>query len=320
MNILAEHITDRRNLRKKISFWRVVTFIVLVTSLLVIGVFIRKDSVSGKQIARIPITGLIVSDQSFLDMIQKIEDNKLVEGVVLSIDSPGGTTAGSEDLFLALRRLSGKKPMVAFINGTGASGSYIAAMSADHIVARETAIVGSIGVIIQYPNIAKLLNTVGVDMESVKSAPLKAEPSGVAPTPPEAREALQNLIDDSFAWFKSLVSERRQLSDKEVAHVSDGRVFSGRQGLKLKLVDSLGNEKTAIQWLEDNKNVKKNLPVKEWKPDKNLEKWQALGFASKLVRMMGWETLAHTLDQVNATTDISRLDGILAVWHPTFTQ
>ncbi len=154
--------------------------------------------------------------------------------MILSIDSPGGTTTGAEKLYEAIRRLAAKKPVVAVVNNMAASGAYIAALSADQIVAHGNSLVGSIGVLIQYPNIASLLDKIGVKIDAVKSSPLKAEPSGYEPTSPEVRQALASLVDDSYAWFKDLVQKRRQLSDAELAAVDNGRVFTGRQALGLE--------------------------------------------------------------------------------------
>ncbi|MDR1828129.1 MAG: signal peptide peptidase SppA [Methylobacteriaceae bacterium] len=272
---------------------------------------------TGSHIARVTIEGVIVRNNDMMEMIEKIGKDGNVKGVVLSIDSPGGSVVGSEDLYLALRGLDSKKPVVALINGIGASGSYIAAMAADHIVARETAVVGSIGVLMRYPNFGKLLETIGVEVDSIKSAPLKAEPSGVGPTPPEARESLQQVIDDAYTWFKNLVSQRRDLSPQETATVSDGRVFSAQKALSLKLIDATGTEKTAVEWLETKKNVEKGIPVKDWKPESKNNALKFLDVAARLAHSLGFELLSGSLGSVEASMDISQLDGILAIWHPT---
>ena len=125
--------------------------------------------------------------------------------MLVSIDSPGGTTTGAERLYDAIRRLSVKKPTVAVVGTLAASGGYIAALGADEIVAQGNSLVGSIGVLVEYPNFAKLLDKIGVKVENVKSAPLKASPNGFEPTTPEARAALASIVDDSFVWFKELV-------------------------------------------------------------------------------------------------------------------
>ena len=190
----------------------------------------------------------------------------------MHINSPGGTTAGSEQLYDALVRLKAKKPLVVVVEGLAASGGYITAIAADHIVAQQSSLVGSIGVLFQFPNFTELLKTVGVKVEEVKSSPLKAAPNGFEPTSPEARAALDALVKDSYAWFRGLVKERRGMDDALLEKVADGRVFTGRQAVDLKLVDQLGDEKTAVAWLVAEKKVKSDLPVRDYKLDAALRR------------------------------------------------
>ena len=122
----------------------------------------------------------------------------------MHINSPGGTVAGSEELYDSLIKLKAKKPMVVVVDGLAASGGYIAALASDRILAQQSAIVGSIGVIFQYPNVTELLKTIGVQVESIKSSPLKAAPNGYEPTSPEARAAVEAIVKDSYDWFRSI--------------------------------------------------------------------------------------------------------------------
>jgi protease-4 len=208
-------------------------------------------------------------------------------------------------------------PVVAVVDGMAASGGYIAALASDHIIARRTSIVGSIGVLFQYPNVVKLLDTLGVKMEGVKSSPLKAAPNPVETTTPEARAALEAVVMDTFAWFKDIVRERRHLSDAELALVSDGRIFTGKQGLALKLVDGLGDDKDAIAWLEKEKGLPQNLKVKRYRPKKNLEAFDLVNGAASLAHAMGFEVLASVLQRSNAENQGVVLDGLLVLWHPS---
>ena len=118
---------------------------------------------------------------------------------------------------------------------------------------RQTSLVGSIGVLAQYPNVSGLLDKIGVKYETIKSSPLKAVPNGLEPTSEAARAAMAAVIDDSFAWFKDLVRKRRSMSDDELSRVDDGRIFTGRQSLPLKLADAFGGEREAIAWLNADK-------------------------------------------------------------------
>jgi protease-4 len=318
MPLDAEAIVDRRRLRRKLSFWRVVGLLALVAALVSLGYVAayRSGAPLGQhQIARVSISGFIGGSQSTTELLKRVGDSSLVSGVVISINSPGGTTSGAEELFRNIRLLADKKPVVAFVDGTAASGGYIAALAADHIVARETSLVGSIGVILQYPQLSELLSKIGVQVEEVKSSPLKAEPSGFRPTPPEAREALQRVVNDTYEWFKGLVATRRHYDPAELNAVADGRVFNGRQALGLKLVDQLGSEREAVAWLEREKGVAKDLPVRDWKPrsstDFPLVSWAAFG-----ADLLGFDGAAESLRRAAASIDAAKLDGLLAVWHP----
>jgi protease-4 len=257
---------------------------------------------------------MILGDKDTIDLIKKIGDSSQAKAVLLAIDSPGGTTTGAEKLYDELRRLNEKKPVVAVVGSLAASGAYIAAIATDTIVAEGNALVGSIGVLFQYPNFYKLLDSLGVKVEEVKSSPLKASPNGFEPTSEAARAAIASLVADSYAWFKDLVKERRHLDDAALAKVADGRVFTARQGVPLKLVDILGGEREAIAWLEANKKIAKDLPVRDWKKKASFERLGLVEGAAGAARLLGLETLAVALDQAVTVERRSSLDGLLAIW------
>jgi protease IV len=314
---LADSLVDRRSLRRKLSFWRILAFIALIAFVLAAG---WRAATSGNrglpfqnQIARISIGGLITGDRGTLRLIRQVERDKAVKGVLLSIASPGGTTSGAERLYDALRELAAKKPVVADVQDMAASGAYIAALGADHIVAQGNSLVGSIGVLIEFPNFSKLLNTVGVSMDEIKSSPLKAAPDGLTPTSPEAAAAMQALVVNSYAWFKNLVQTRRHMTDAELAAVDDGRVFTGRQGLPLKLIDQVGEESDAIAWLEKQKNVPKGLPVRDWRPPQSSE-FGLFGAAANLASFFGLDAFASGLRRAELVREASVLDGLTSIW------
>ena len=320
----AELLIDRRRLRRKLSLWRVLGIGGLVVAVGAVGLRARSGTdglglgAVRPQIARVSVSGFIAGSEATAKLLKRVGEASAVQGVVVSINSPGGSTTGSEELYRNLRQLAEKKPVVAFVDGTAASGAYITALAADHIVARETSLVGSIGVLFQYPEVSGLLDKVGVKVEAIKSSPLKAEPSGFAPTPPEARAALASVVGDTYAWFKGLVAERRKLSDPQLAAVSDGRVFSGRQSIPLKLVDELGGERQAVAWLENERKVAKNLPVTDWKPrsESDFGLWSALGTAADL---LGLDGLAGRLRGLESETRALTEGSLLVLWRPAGT-
>jgi protease-4 len=144
-----------------------------------------------------------------------------------------------------------------------ASGGYIAALAGERIVARGNTLTGSIGVVMEAPNVAGLLDKLGVEVTRIKSGPLKAEPSLTTSPSPEALRAQEALIADTFAWFRGLVAERRALDGAALERVTDGRAFTGRQAVELGLVDELGDEETALAWLREAHGIDADLAVVE---------------------------------------------------------
>jgi protease-4 len=173
-------------------------------------------------------------------------------------------------------------------------------------------------VIFQYPNFHQLLQKIGVDVESIKSSPLKASPNGLEPTSPEAKAAVAALVADSYGWFKDLVKERRALDAPTLAKVSDGRVFTAAQALPLKLIDEIGDERTARAWLAKNKDVPLDLRVRDWRVSTAGSEFRWLGAVASALEFAGFTALASAIsnDSVLRAAASAQLDGLLALWHP----
>jgi protease-4 len=321
MSLDSDVIVDRRRIRRKLTFWRVAAAIVAIAAIAIFGILVspgRGGLVTSGSIARINIEGLIRSDQDRVEALERLADSRSA-AVIVHINSPGGTTAGSEQLYDALTRLKAKKPLVVVVDGLAASGGYITAIAADHIIAQQTSLVGSIGVLFQFPNFTDLLKTVGVQVEEVKSSPLKAAPNGFEPTSPEARAALDSLVKDSYAWFRGLVKERRGMDDALLDKVADGRVFTGHQAVDLKLIDQLGDEKTAIAWLVAQKGVKADLPVRDYKLAPRFGDLTFLRTAASItLDALGLPSIARQIERAGSMQAVDRLglDGMLALWEP----
>src|SRR5580704_954862 len=326
MSLEADYIVDRRRMRRKLTFWRVLAVVIAIAAVIgIAGVLGRSAGgfgAPGASIARIKIQGLIRTNQARVEALERLGRSN-VRAVIVHIDSPGGTTAGSEQLHDALLRLKEKKPLVVVVDGLAASGGYIAALSSDYIVAQSTSLVGSIGVLFQYPNFTELLKTLGVQVEEIKSSPLKAAPNGFEPTSPEAREAIAAIVRDSYAWFREMVKDRRHLDDGGLERVADGRVFTGRQGLEVKLVDQLGNEKEALAWLTKEKKIDPALRVRDYQLEDRLSDLSFLHLAAiTLLDAVGLRSFAQQLETSGTVQSIERLnlDGLLTLWHPSTTN
>ncbi|WP_426410699.1 signal peptide peptidase SppA [Bradyrhizobium ganzhouense] len=322
MSLDSDIIVDRRRIRRKLTFWRVMAALIAIAAIagfaLIATPGARSSFASAGSIARVQIDGLIRSDSERTRALERLE-NSQAAAVIVHINSPGGTTAGSEQLYDSLTRLKAKKPLVVVVEGLAASGGYITAIASDHIIAQQSSLVGSIGVLFQFPNVSELLKTIGVKVEEVKSTPLKAAPNGFEPTSPEARAALDALVRDSYAWFKDLVKQRRGMDDTQLEKVVDGRVFTGRQAIDLKLIDQLGDEKTAVTWLEEQKGVKKGLSVRDYRLEPRFGDLPFLRTAAAVtLEALGFGSIAHQIAQTGVVQAVDRvgLDGMLALWQP----
>ena len=320
MSMTAEQIVDRRRLRRKLSFWRVVGFFALL--ILIAGAFFAyagRDAfplIPEDQIARITVTGFIADDHDRDEMLAKLGRTDSVKGVIVAIDSTGGASAGGEALYEGIRKLAEKKPTVATIATVGASAAYMAAIATDHIVARRTSITGSIGVLFQYPEVSDLLHNLGVKVEDIKSAPLKASPNPFEPSTEAARAVIQGVVDDSYNWFVDIVAERRNLPRDTALTLSDGRIYTGHQALDAKLIDEIGGQQAAVAWL-GTKGIDPRLPIRDWKPSSSSR--GVFSFADAAVLWIAEKTgIAPALIRGGVLDRILpqslKLDGLTSVW------
>jgi protease IV len=309
-----DHILNHISLKKSRRRWRwiaIAAIAALIIGLIAAGNY---EKPPGAHVARLDVSGIITGDERQLKLIREMRDEDDVKALIVRIDSPGGTTVGSEALYEELRAFGAKKPIVAVMNTVAASGGYITALAADRIYARGNTITGSIGVIFSYPDVSQLLNTIGVKMEEVKSGELKAEPSGTHPVPEKARVVMQEMVSDGFNWFKGLVVERRKLDAATVDRLSDGRVYSGRQALKEKLIDEIGTEVEARAWLAKEKSIDAKLETLTREPKSNDGKpgfnisWGKAA-AETVVDALG-------LGAMRQKAESAKLDGLLVLWHP----
>ena len=320
MTLEADSIIARRRLRRSLAVWRILAVLALVIG--ITGLLVASDtSVGGlskraNHIARVKVDGLITGDEELLKLLEELQDAEQVRAVLVRIDSPGGTTSGSEALYGAIRRLADNKPVVAVMDTVAASGGYIVALAADHVVARGNTITGSVGVLFQWAELRELLNTLGVNVETIKSGELKAEPSPFGPMSEKARAVTEAMVQDSFSWFLDLVKERRKLQPAQLQTVADGRVFTGRQALSQGLVDQIGGEEQATEWLASSKGIDKDLEILDWEPGGQLG---ASGLGVALVRAVltgiGIPEGSWIAEKLLAPERL-KIDGLISVWHP----
>ena len=310
-------IAEWRSVRRKLTFWRVAS-VLLVVGLLYTGWQLATGgdlslSKNREHIARIEINGLIQDDQELLKRLKSIETNNEVKALIVSISSPGGTTFGGEKIFKAIRKIAAKKPVVSDVRTLAASAGYMIAIAGDHIVAGEASITGSIGVIFQYPQVKDLLDKIGVSLEDIKSSPMKAEPSPFHPPSEDTKAMINALVQDSYDWFVGLVVDRRKMTHDQVMVLANGTIFTGRQALKVGLIDELGGEDEIRAYLK-NHSVSDTLTIVDWLPESSDRGFLLSGEVPFFVKLLGLDRFFSVADVKNITSGKLFLDGLLSVW------
>jgi protease-4 len=303
MTFSTDHILDRIRLKRRLRIWQAVGVLALVGVALALGARFELFG-HGNHIARLWVEGVIRDDVERDELIHDLAYDPSVQAVIVRINSPGGTVVGGEALYRNLRALAAKKPVVAVMGEVAASAGYMTALAADHIVAREGTITGSIGVIMQTANVTELMDKIGIKPVVVKSAPLKATPNPMEEVTPEMLEATQGVIMDMYQMFLGMVVERRDLNIEEARKLADGRIFTGRQAKQAKLVDETGSEAAALKWLSEEKNLPRGLEIHDAIYGEE-EFWPRA--QSTVIEMF--------FDKTLISKGLS-LDGLLSVWQP----
>lgn len=307
-------LADRRKLRRKVTFWRIAAaLLVAVLGFALFSYAGEEAGFSKPHIARINLSGIIQDDPELLERLKSIEESDAAKGLIVSISSPGGTTYGGERIFKAIRAVAEKKPVVSDVRTLAASAGYMVAVAGDTIFAGESSITGSIGVIFEYPQAKPLLDKIGISLEEIKSAPMKAEPSPFHTPPEEAKTMIRAMVMDSYDWFVDLVAERRKLPRAEVLRLADGRILTGRQALKEKLVDTLGGEKEILAYFKS-RGVDDTLAIEEWKAKDDSTYFGMSGLIRGTLQMAGLDSGSLPADIATYLKGKLFLDGLVSVW------
>lgn len=296
---------------QKARSWRFVAFSVVALSIFLASTnFIDKAIHDTDYIAEIKIDGMIIDAVDKAERIKKLQDDKEVKAVIVAINSPGGTTYDSEILYDALQAVAKKKPVVAYMKNIAASGGYIVALSAEKIFAAKNTITGSIGVLMQVPNAEKLMKNIGVSMLEIKSSPIKGEPDYFSESPQEAIDNLTTMVNDTNLWFSNLVKERRkEIKPQDFDNLTNGSVYTGQQAALNKLIDSIGGQEEAKNYIIEKHHLPKTLEIINVSLEKNNEDElieELLGsFLGYFSKMLG----------NNIPTNMKHVDGLLSLWH-----
>ncbi len=266
MSLDADLLLDRRRLKRRLSIWRALA--VIAGAALLLALFSWRDDPAGlfpggAHVARLEVEGFISDDPKVTEALDRARRDDRVRAVIVAVDSPGGSVAGGEGLYAALSRLAAEKPVVTVMGGTAASAGYMTSLPAARIFAREATVTGSIGVILQTVDASTLLERLGVRGEALVSGRFKDQPNPFRPLSEEGREQLMRVVRDLHDQFVAKVAAARKLPEARVRELADGRIFTGREALALGLVDAIGGEAEARDWLAEARQVPATLPVRE---------------------------------------------------------
>lgn len=272
MNLSPDYLIERKRNKTQLAKWKIFSLLLIIALVVFVGknyssdLNIASTSLQGAEVVgRIKINDIISDDLERIKNIEKIADNKKIKALIVHVNSPGGSVVGSEMLYNSISKLSKTMPIAVVMGSVAASGGYMAALGGDYIIAHNGTITGSIGVLMQSAEITELAEFVGVKFTNFKSDELKANPSFTEKLTPEAYQATMDSIYEVYDYFIELVAARRNLDIEYVKKLADGRIYSGRQALDLKLVDAIGNEDTARNWLEKEKEISKDLAIQDIK-------------------------------------------------------
>ncbi len=266
MSLETDLILDRRRLRRRLNLWRVLAVAAGTLALIAVVAPRTTGGALGRHVARLNVTGVITEDRKLIEGVAALATDRNVPAVIVSIDSPGGSVAGGESLRGALLRVAAVKPVVAVMRGTAASAGYMVALPAARIFARDATLTGSIGVILQTGDVSGLLGRLGLSAEAITSGPLKDQPSFTRGLTAQGRDYLNGLVADMYDQFVGMVAEARHMDAAQVRALADGRAYTGRQAQKLGLVDEIGGEIEAREWLARERGVPATVPAEDVRP------------------------------------------------------
>ena len=303
----GDFLIDRKRLKARLSVWRALALLGIFGLGAVLSGGLGKQapsvSVTSDYIAQINLEGTLFDDPNRDALFEKIENDTRAKALIVRMDSPGGTTIAGEEIYLQLRAIAEKKPVVAVMRTLCTSACYMAALASDHIIAREGSVTGSIGVMMQSAEFSELAKKLGVNPITVKSGPYKDVPALAEPFTPEQRAVVASVVNDAYDHFIRLIVDRRKFEDTAARALADGRVYTGAQAANLKLIDSLGGDKEARQWLNTARKLSPKLEIREMSVKEPLPVLAELLQQVSGIKIWGNHTLG--------------LDGLVSIWHPS---
>jgi protease-4 len=309
MQPISDLLIDRKRLKRQLASWRGLALLAVfgASALVFSGVGSHgKSHLQMDYIAQINIMDVMVDDAKRDAMMKDILEDNRAKALIVQFDSPGGTTVGGEEVYLQLKAISKKKPVVGVMRTLCASACYMASLGTDHVIAREGTLTGSIGVLLQSMELSRMADKLGITPITIKSGAMKDVPSIGEPFTEAQRKIVGEVVTDAYDHFVRLIVERRKMDDETVRTIADGRIYTGNQAVKLQLIDGLGGTDEALQWLQKERKINPKLEIREIEPERELQ--------------TVWEELAQSAGLKIFSQSAVGLDGLVSIWHPSLIQ
>ncbi len=291
-DFLNQYFVSRKSLIKK----TLATFLFLF----LLSLIFFNEKQNNPFIGKIYLEGIIKDKFEILTEIENIKNDKNAKGLIIIVNSPGGTFVSSKEVFNAIEQVSKKIPTAVYMREIATSGAYLAALGANKIFLSEGTITGSIGVILQTADFTNLLEKLGINPLVVKSGDLKAVPNPIEKMDAKKLNYINKIISQMQEQFLETVKSRRKINSQTIKIISDGRIFTGNEAKKLNLVDELGFESDALDWIRKEAELNNDVKVIDFNDENNIFSIINLNFLKKKINNL----------------ELSFNNGILAIWIP----
>ena len=278
---------------------QIIKFFILVILLFFTAIVINQNYKKKPFIAKIYLEGMITSESNLVEKIDQLKQKQNLKGILLTINSPGGTFVSSKEIYDTLKFFDENIPVAIYMKEVATSGAYLVSLGADQIFANTGTITGSVGVILQTADISVLLNKIGVSPLVIKSGDLKATPNPLEKTNDEQIKYIKNIVLLMQEEFSKIVKLERELTWDNLEKISDGRIFTGNQAKEINLIDEIGAENDAIDWIKKKAGLDDNIKIIDYAKEDSFFDFLNLKFLKKFNDM-----------------NVKLNDGILAIWTP----
>ena len=278
---------------------QIIKFFILVILFFSTAIVINQNYKKNPFIAKIYLEGMITSESNLIEKIDQLKQKQNLKGILLTINSPGGTFVSSKEIYDTLKFFDEKIPVAIYMKEVATSGAYLVSLGADQIFANAGTITGSVGVILQTADISLLLNKIGVSPLVIKSGDLKAIPNPLEKTNDEQIKYIKNVVLLMQEEFSKIVKLERELTWDNLEKISDGRIFTGNQAKEINLIDEIGAENDAIDWIKKKAGLDDNIKIIDYAREDSFFDFLNLKFLKKFNDM-----------------NVKLSDGILVIWTP----